>query len=327
MFHPKPVLAAAAVVAALAAGAATAQDRQFINIGTAGVAGGYYPAGGYICNMVNRTRGSLGHNIRCSVEATGGSVANMRALRTGDLDIAFSQADWQYHAFNGSSTFAGDGANPDIRFLFSLQAEPIQIVTRPSTGITDFASLRGRVVNTGNAGSGTEATISAALAAYGETPASYFGQETKLTSREQAQALCDGMIEAFIFPVGIGTSSIVEAVSTCGAIVVPWRDATIDAWVESTPYMGFYTIPAGSYQGQSEPVETWGMPATVVATAAMSDDVIHAVVRSLFDGFDEFVQQSALFIGLTREGAARNGRSVPYHPGAERYYRETGLID
>lgn len=327
MSRPSRILATAAALASLVAGAAAAQDRQFINIGTAGVAGGYFPAGGYICNMVNRSRSALGHNIRCSVEATGGSVANMRALRGGDLDIAFSQADWQYHAFNGSSSFAEEGPNPDIRFLFSLQAEPMHVVTRPDTGITDFAALRGRVVNTGNVGSGTEATITAALELYGETPASFFGQEAKLTSREQAQALCDGMIEAFIFPVGIGTSSIVEAVSTCGAIVVPWRDETIDAWVEATPYMGFYTIPAGSYQGLDDPVDTWGMPATVVASAGMSDEVIHVVVQSLFDGFDEFVEQSTLFVGLTRENAATNGRSVPYHPGAERFYREAGLID
>lgn len=321
------LLAAASTILALSAGASVAQERTFINIGTAGVAGGYYPAGGYICNMVNRSRSALGHNIRCTVESTGGSVANMRALRAGDLDIAFSQADWQYHALNGTSTFADEGPNPDIRFLFSLQAEPFQVVTRPDTGITSFADLRGRVVNTGNAGSGTEATIHAVLEAYGETGASFFGQESKLTSREQAQALCDGVIEAFIFPVGIGTSSIVEAVSTCGAVLVPWRDEVVDAWVEATPYMAFYTIPAGSYDGQESAVETWGMPATVVANAGMDEDVIHTVVQSLFDNFDEFVQQSALFVGLTRENAATNGRSVPYHPGAERYYRETGLIE
>lgn len=305
---------------------ASAQERKFVNIGTAGVGGGYYPAGGFICNVLNKSRSTNNHAIRCTVESTAGSVANLRSIRSGELDVAFAQADWQNHAYMGTSKFSEDGANKDLRFLFSLQAEPMHVVVRKGSGISNFGDLKGKVVNTGNAGSGTEATIYAALKVYGETAASYFKQETKLTSREQAQALCDGKIDAFFFPVGIGTSSVVEATNTCESEIAEWNDETIRKMVEGTPYLGFYTIPAGSYKGQDKDVKTWGMPATVVASANADEDVIYQMMKAVFDNFEDFTKQSALFVGLTREGVIAGGRSAPFHKGAEKYLKEVGLL-
>ena len=317
----------AAVSIAIVGGAVSAQERQFVNVGTAGVGGGYYPAGGFICNVLNKSRKDNNHAIRCTVESTAGSVANLRSIRAGELDVAFAQADWQHHSFNGTSKFEEDGADADLRFLFSLQAEPMHIVTRPEADIDSFEDLKGKAVNTGNAGSGTEATVYAALAAYGETADSYFGQEAKLTSREQAQALCDGKIDAFFFPVGIGTSSIVEAMSTCDAELASWDDETIRKMVKDAGFFGLYTIPAESYPGQTEDINTWGMPATVVASANADDEVIYMMMKAVFDNFEEFTQQSTLFVGLTREGAVANGQSAPFHDGAQRYLKEVGLLD
>ncbi|MEM1288212.1 MAG: TAXI family TRAP transporter solute-binding subunit [Pseudomonadota bacterium] len=317
----------AAGLTALIATGASAQDRQFVNIGTAGIGGGYYPTGGFICNVLNRSREAQGHNIRCTVESTGGSVANLRSIAAGEMDVAIAQADWLFHAYNGSSRFEEDGANEDLRFVFSLHLDTAHLVAQPGFSAESFADLEGRVVNVGNAGSGTEATMNFVLDRYGTDAESFFGQATRLTSREQAQALCDGNIEAFFYTTGVGASSITEATNTCDATVLAWNDDIIGAMIEEFPYYGQSVIPAETYRGQTQEVVTWGLPATLVASADADEEIIYNLVRSVFDNFEDFRAQSTLYVAVTREGAVVNGQTVPFHPGAERYFREVGLIE
>jgi TRAP transporter TAXI family solute receptor len=250
----------------------------------------------------------------------------LAAVETGEMDVAIAQADWLYHSYNGSSKFEENGANQDLRFLFSLHLDTAHLVAKGDLGVSDFAGLQGKVVNVGNAGSGTEATMSFALSRYDTDAESYFGQATRLTSREQAQALCDGKIDAFFYTTGVTASSITEATNTCDSTVLNWNDATIDAMIEEFPYYGKSIIPAGTYRGQADERVTWGLPATLVASADADEEVIYNLVKSVFDNFEDFKAQSTLYVAVTREGAVANGRSVPFHPGAERYFRETGLI-
>ncbi len=310
---------------ALATGV-SAQERKYVNIGTAGIGGGYYPTGGFICNVLNKSRKSQGHNIRCTVESTGGSVANLRSIQAGELDVATVQSDWQFHSYRGTSKFEEAGANEDLRFLFSLHMDTAHLVARADTGVKDFPELEGKTVNIGNAGSGTEGTMTFALSRYGTTPDAYFGQATRLTSREQAQALCDGKIDAFFYTTGITASSITEATNTCDASIVNWNDETTDAMIAEFPYYAKSVIPAETYRGQSDEVTTWGLSATLVASANADEDVVYNMVKAVFDNFEDFKAQSTLYTHISREGSVVNGKSVPYHPGAERYYREVGLI-
>ncbi|WP_127600513.1 TAXI family TRAP transporter solute-binding subunit [Nitratireductor alexandrii] len=319
-------IALAAGVAALTASGAAAQERQFVNIGTAGIGGGYYPTGGFICNVLNKSREAQGHNIRCTVESTGGSVANLRSMAAGDLNVAIVQSDWQYHAFNGSSVFDANGANEDLRFLFSLHIDTSHLVGRADMELENFSDLKDKIVNIGNAGSGQEASMVAALARYGTDPDSYFGQATRLTSREQAQALCDGKIDAFFYTTGITASSITEATNTCDTTVINWYDDTIAAMIGELPYFSKSVIPAGTYKGQDKEVTTWGLTATLIATADTDEEVVYNLVKAVFDNFEDFKAQSTLYAHVNRDGAVANGRSVPYHPGAERYFREVGLL-
>src|SRR5680860_927209 len=132
-----------AVTAALSLGAASAmvsaQEQQFITIGTGGVTGVYYPAGGAICRLVNMDRKD--HGIRCAVEVTGGSVYNLNAMAQGELDLAVVQSDWQLHPYNGSSQFEGDGPNKKLRAVFSMHPEPFTVVASKSSGITTFEAV------------------------------------------------------------------------------------------------------------------------------------------------------------------------------------------
>ena len=319
-------LLAAAMALCVAGSHAQAQEKQFLNIGTAGISGLYYPTGGFICNAVNKSREANGHNIRCSVESTAGSIANIRTMKAGDLDVALSQSDWQYHAINGTSKFEEEGTYDGLRFLFSLHGEAFHIVTT-NPDVNGFMDLEGLAVNTGNAGSGTEATVYFAMDHLGLDPSSFFSRDSKLTSREQAQALCDGNIDAFLFPIGPGSSTVQEAVNTCDARVVGWWSEEMAELVAETSYLGEYVILAETYPGMTEDQKTWGPAATIIGSADADEDVIYQVVKAVFDNFNDFKKLHIAYAGLTPEGSVANGQSAPYHPGAERYFREVGLME
>ncbi|MEX2407956.1 MAG: TAXI family TRAP transporter solute-binding subunit, partial [Rhodovibrionaceae bacterium] len=134
-------------------GPAEAQDQRFVSVGTGGVTGVYYPAGGAICRLVNKNRKE--HGIRCSVESTGGSVYNVNTIREGELEFGVAQSDIQHKSYHGESeTFADQGPFEDLRAVFSLHPEPFTVVARSDSGIKDFADLKGKRVNIGNPGSG-----------------------------------------------------------------------------------------------------------------------------------------------------------------------------
>ena len=320
------VLLIVGVVMVIAAPNVQAAKKKYVNIGTAGIGGGYYPTGGFICNVLNKSRKKYGHNIRCTVESTGGSVANLRSVQAGEMDVAIAQGDWQYHSWNGTNKFEEAGANKSLRFLFSLHIDTAHVVARKEIGVKNFDELKGKIVNTGNVGSGTEATMRFALSRYDTTPKEFFKLPTKLTSREQAQALCDGKIDAYFYTCGITAASITEASNTCDVTIVNWMDPTIEKMIAEFPYYGVSNIPAETYRGQTDSVTTWGLPATIVASANADEEVIYNLVKAIFDNFEDFKKQSSMYVGITREGAVKNGQTAPFHPGAEKYFKEVGLL-
>lgn len=320
------VLLVVGIVAVIAATNVQAAEKKYVNIGTAGIGGGYYPTGGFICNVLNKSRKKYGHNIRCTVESTGGSVANLRSIQAGEMDVGIAQGDWQYHSWNGTDKFKDAGPNEKLRFLFSLHVDTVHVVARKEVVAKNFGDMKGKIVNTGNVGSGTEATVNFALSRYGTTPKKFFKLATKLTSREQAQALCDGKIDAYIYPCGITAASITEASNTCDVTILNWMDPTIEKMIAEIPYYGVSKIPAKTYRGQADDVTAWGLPATIVASADTDEEVIYNLIKAVFDNFEDFKKQSTMYVGVTREGAVKNGQTAPFHPGAEKYFKEVGLL-
>ncbi|MFW5654408.1 MAG: TAXI family TRAP transporter solute-binding subunit [Roseicyclus sp.] len=321
----KHVMAAlAAGTTALAGSAATAQDQTFIAIGTGGVTGVYYPAGGAICRLVNRDRAD--HGIRCGVESTGGSVFNINAIRNGELEFGVAQSDWQYHAYNGSSQFEEQGAFEDLRAVFSLHPEPFTVVARADAGIETFEDLRGKRVNIGNPGSGQRATMEVVLDAMGWTTDD-FAVAAELQPAEQSQALCDNNIDAMIYTVGHPSGSIQEATTACDSVLVDVDGEAIQELVDDRPYYRTATIPGGMYRGNDEDTTTFGVGATFVTSADVPDDVVYTVVSAVFENLDQFRGLHPAFAELEAEAMATESISAPLHPGAERYFREAGLID
>lgn len=314
--------AALAVGAYGIAGATSAQaQQQFVTIGTGGVTGVYYPAGGAICRLVNQNRQE--HGIRCSAESTGGSVFNVNTIAQGELDMGIVQSDVQYNALNGLEQFADAGPDEELRAVFSLHPEPLTAVVRADSGISGLADLRGKRVNVGNPGSGQRAAVEVLVDKLGWSM-SDFSLASELPSREQAQALCDNRIDAFLFTVGHPTGSIAEPVATCGAQLISLTGPEIDELVEETPYYFSATIPAGMYNNE-EDIHTYGVGATFVSSTRTSDDVVYEVVKAVFENFDSFVGLHPAFAVLDKESMATQGLSAPLHDGALRYYEEAGL--
>lgn len=316
--------AATVALGALLAGGASAQDQTFIAIGTGGVTGVYYPAGGAICRLVNRDRAE--HGIRCGVESTGGSIFNLNALREGELEFGIVQSDWQYHSYNGTSQFEDQGPHEELRAIFSLHPEPFTVVARADADISTFEDLQGKRVNIGNPGSGQRATMDVVLEAMGWTTDD-FAQATELPPAEQALALCDNNVDAIVYTVGHPSGAIQEATTACDTVLVSVDNDQIRALVQERPYYRMATIPGGMYRGNAEDVTTFGVGATFVSSTTVSDDVAYAVARAVIENLDQFRALHPALEMLDPAEMVRDGNAAPLHPGAERHYREAGLLD
>jgi TRAP transporter TAXI family solute receptor len=298
-------------------------QQTFITIGTGGVTGVYYPTGGAICRLVNKDRKE--HGIRCTVESTAGSVYNLRNIRAGELDFGVAQSDWQYHAYHGTSVFKDEGAFPDLRAVFSVHPEPFTVVARADAGIRDFDDLKGKRVNVGNPGSGQRATMEVVMEAKGWSM-SDFSLASELKSAEQAQALCDNKIDAFVFTVGHPSGSIKEATTTCDTVMVNVTGPTIEKLVNDNPYYSWATIPGGMYRGSPQDTRTFGVRATFVTSSRVSDEVVYNVVKAVFENFDDFKKLHPAFQILKKQEMVQEALSAPLHDGAKRYYQEAGLL-
>ncbi|MFC1813666.1 TAXI family TRAP transporter solute-binding subunit [Thermodesulfobacteriota bacterium] len=302
----------------------TAQAKTlYVTIGTGGVTGVYYPTGGSICRLVNKTRKD--HGIRCSVESTGGSVYNLNTIRAGELDMGVAQSDWQYHAYHGTSKFKDQGPNKDLRAVFSVHPEPFTVVARKDSGIKNFMDLKGKRVNIGNPGSGQRGTMEVVMKALGWTKDS-FKLASELKSAEQSKALCDNKIDAIVFTVGHPSGSIKEATTSCDSIIVPVTGKAIDKLVKDNDYYRTATIPGGMYRGTDTDTKTFGVGATFVSTAKVPERVIYNVVKAVFENFDDFKKLHPAFSVLKKEEMIKDGLSAPLHRGAVKYYKEAGLM-
>ena len=311
-----------AVAGAMTAGTVATAQEKFITIGTGGQTGVYFVVGQSICRLVNR--GSAEHGLKCTAPSTGGSIANINAIKAGDMDMGVAQSDWQFHAYNGSSQFEGDKFDK-LRAVFSVHGEPFNVIARADSGSKSFDDLKGKRVNIGNPGSGQRATMEVVMDAKGWS-LDDFALASELKPAEQAAALGDNKVDAIIYTVGHPNGSIQEAVSTIDAQLVPVEGPEIQGLIDNNPYYAAATIPGGMYKGTDADVNTFGVKATFVTSADVDEDVVYQVVKAVFDNFDRFKRLHPAFESLTEEEMISGGLSAPLHPGAEKYYKERGWM-
>ncbi|MGB4116379.1 MAG: TAXI family TRAP transporter solute-binding subunit [Polaromonas sp.] len=316
------VLASLAMTAAMLTAPAVAQQK-FVTIGTGGVTGVYYAAGGAICRLVNKDRAK--HGIRCSVESTGGSVFNVNTIKGGELDFGFAQSDVHHNAVKGIGQFKDAGAYGDLRAVFAVHPEPFTVVARKEANIAKFEDFKGKRFNVGNPGSGTRSSHEELLAAMGWKLGDY-ALASELKADEHGPALCDGKIDGFFYAVGHPSANIQDPTTSCGAKLVSLAGPVIDKLVADKPYYAKATIPGGLYPNNPQPTNTYGVLATVVVSSKTPAETVYQVTKALFDNFEEFKKLHPALASLNPQSMAKDGLSAPLHEGAARYYKEKGWI-
>jgi len=313
---------AAVMAASVLSMSAQAAEQQFISIGTGGVTGVYYPTGGAICRLVNKTRKETG--IRCSAESTGGSIYNINTIRAGELEFGVAQSDWQYHAYNGTSKFADQGAFTKLRSVFSVHPEPVTVIASDRSGIMNISDVKGMRLNIGNAGSGTRGTWEVMEEAMGWTR-SDLKLASEMKSAETGQAVCDDKIDAYFWLVGHPSALTQESLASCDAHLVDVTGPAIDKLIADNPYYRAATIPAGMYNNDKD-IMTFGVGATFVTSSDVPDKVVYTVVKAVFDNFDAFKKLHPAFNHLSEKEMITDALSAPLHDGAVKYYKERGWM-
>jgi TRAP transporter TAXI family solute receptor len=316
-------LASAVAASTLLASAPVHAQSKFVTIGTGGVTGVYYAAGGAICRLMNKDRAS--HGMRCSVESTGGSVYNINTIKAGELDFGVAQSDVQFNAVKGLVQFKDAGAVNDLRAVFSIHPEPMTVLARKEAGVTKFEDLKGKRFNVGNPGSGQRATMDMLLPAMGMKIGD-FALASELKADEHGAALCDNKIDAFAYVVGHPSANIQDPTTTCGAKLINVTGPAIDKLVADYPYFAPATIPGGMYAGNSEPTKTFGVVASFVSSSKVPADTVYLLVKSVFENFEDFKKLHPAFGHLQPQDMIKNGLSAPLHEGAAKYYKEKGWM-
>lgn len=323
MMLSRNVLAASAIMLTTAIGGTALAEEKFVTIGTGGQTGVYYQVGGSICRLVNR--GTKDHEIKCT-HTTGGSVANINGIRTGDLDLGVAQSDWQYHAYNGTAPDKfPDGKFEGLRAVFSVHPEPFTVVARADSGINSIEDLKGKRVNIGNPGSGQRGTMEVLMEKMGWTTDD-FALASELKSSEQAAALCDNKVDAIVFTVGHPNGSIKEATTSCESKLINVDNDAAKALAADNDFYAMATIPGGMYTGTDNDVSTFGVGATFVSSADTPDEVVYEITKSVFENFNRFKKMHPAFANLKEEDMIKNNLSAPIHDGAVKYYKERGWM-
>lgn len=297
-------------------------EKVFVNIATGKATGVYYQVGNVICKYVNKSADDNG--LSCNVESTDGSIANLNAIKRGDTDLGVAQSDWQYHSYNGSSVFEKDGPNNNLRSVFAVHSESFTVLARKDSGITKFEDLKGKRVNIGNPGSGQRGTMEVLMTELGWTKAD-FKFTSELNASEQAQALCDNKVDAIVFVVGHRNGSIQNATTSCESVLVEVSGSAVEKLISENSYYRSSIIPGGLYKGNPDDVATFGVAATFVTSASVSDQVVYSIVKTVFENLESVRKFHEAFKYLQPEEMIKDGLSAPLHPGAEKYYREIGL--
>lgn len=298
----------------------------FITIGTGGITGVYYPTGGAIAKIVNKKRKE--YKIRCTVESTGGSVFNVNAIMSGDLEFGVVQSDRQYQAINGLAEWKDKGPQKDLRAVFSIHPEAVTLVATVDSGIKNINDLKGKRVNIGNPGSGQRQNSIDALTAAGiDYEKDVVAENVK--AAEAPGLLQDGRIDAFFYTVGHPSGAFKEA--TAGATkvsFVPITGSGFDALLKKYPYYAKAIIPVSkNYPGAKNDgdIESFGVKATFVTSAKVPKNVVYAITKEVFENFEDFKKLHPAYQVLTKEGMLE-GLSAPFHPGALKYLKESGLV-
>lgn len=287
-----------------------------MTMGTGGTSGTYYGYGGVLGQYVKNKAG-----IDVVVVSTDGSKANIQGIAAGDYQLGTVQSDVMAYAWEGTRSFEAEGAVDSFRTVAGLYAEAVQLVTMDPS-IKSVADLKGKAVSIGAPGSGVYFNAVDVLTAAGLTEADINAQYQSFA--DSADALKDGKIDAAFIVAGPPTPAITELTTTNSAYLVPIDGEVADNLMASCPFYTIHTIPAGTYGGQTEDVQTVTVKATLIVSADASEEAVYALTAAIFDNAEAIAAENAKGAELSLENAT-SGMTVPFHSGAAKYFAEKGI--
>ena len=305
------VLALALTLAACGSGSSTK-----MTMGTGGTSGTYYAFGGVLGQYIKNHAG-----IEVTVVSTDGSKANIESIAAGDYQLGTVQSDVMAYAWAGTRSFESNGKIDSFRVVGGLYAEAVQLVTM-NPDIKSVADLKGKAVSIGAPGSGVYFNAMDVLSAAGLTEDDIQAQYQSFA--DSTDALKDGKIDAAFIVAGAPTAAITELCTTNSAYLVPIDGEVAGKLMADSPYYTAYTIPAGTYAGQTEDVTTVTVKATLIVAASASEDDVYKLTKAIFDNADAIASENGKGAELSVENAT-TGMAAPFHAGAAKYYAEKGV--
>jgi len=284
---------------------------------TGGTTGTYYAYGSALAQILSEKT-----SIPIPVQSTGASRANIQLIQTGEVEIAIVQNDVMDYAWKGVDLFAGEKYS-GFSSMAGLYAEACQIVANPASGIKSIADLKGKNVSVGDAGSGVEFNARQILEAYGLTFTDIGKQN--LGFGPSADALRDNKIDAFFCVAGAPTPAIVDLATSKEIVLLEIDEAHAAQLIQKYPFYTRFPLPAGSYRGMSAQVMTVAIKATFIVSTKLSEDTVYKLTKALFENKAAIQAAHAKGNELSTSYAVE-GISVPFHPGAAKYFREVGAL-
>lgn len=309
---------AALTVATAFVGPALAQKPQFINILTGGQSGVYYPLGVALSQIYTKEI----PNARSTAQVTKASAENMNLLQAGRGELAFALADTVSDAWTGNAEAGFTSKLDKLRGMSGTYNNYVQIVANKDSGIRTLADLKGKRISVGAARSGTELNARAVLKAAGISY-SDLGKVEYLPFGESVELMKNRQLDATLQSAGLGVASIRDLATSVDIVVIP-VPADVVAAINNAAYQPAM-IPANTYAGQTEAVPTAAIPNFLVTHSGVPDDVVYQMTKELYENLPalQAAHNAAKVMDIKN---ALTGMPVPVHPGAERYYREVGVI-
>lgn len=309
---------------AAAANALEANDKiSHLLMGTGSVQGAYFPIGGVICRLVNRNKHL--HKIRCSLESTSGSIANLRDLEQQKFDLVFAQSDWQYHAYNGSSTFKKDGPNANLRAVFALEADPLALLVKQDSEIQSFDDLSGKKVSFGYTRSLQHRIINDYLEAK-QWSNKNFEEVRPMSDQRQVREICENELQAILLLSSSLSDRLSNLASDCKLRMLPIEGEEVKQVIAQKPYYRTAKVLRGMFLESDQEIMSFGLGATAIASQNTSPKAIYHIVKEVAENFNDFKSLHPSLAALDKRELSHAGIAIPLHPGAIRYYQEARLL-
>lgn len=292
-------------------------EKYNLIIGTGGVGGTYYPLGGALASVWTKYL----DNVTVSAQSTGASVENTQLLENGEVELALTQNDLAEYAVKGEYMFTKQYEK--MQLIGRLYSEPIQVFVRNDSGIKSIADMAGKRISVSYPGSGANANAEQLLGVFGITVEDIKAEYP--SNSDTADRMKDGLLDGMLTTTGAPNATFQEMCMSADCTLLSFSDEDCDKIIAQYPFFAKYTIPAGSYEGQTEDVQTLCVQSVLAVSTDLSEDLVYDLTKTLWENQTELSGMLSALSDLSVDNAL-DGITIDYHPGAVKYYKEIGMM-